>query len=1131
MTRHDTGAGGAVVPHAAAAILTGLTFLPATFAADAPSGYYRQPAIRGGVIVFASEGDLWRVSVEGGAARRLTTHPDDETFPAISADGRTVAFVGRYEGPAEVYTMSIEGGLPERWTYSADSRVMVSNWTDDGHLLYATRIYSTLPSHQLTSLDPESGTASLIPLAQAADGCYDDRGRLFFTRLPNQGSRTKRYAGGSAENLWRFDGEGEAVALTGDYAGTSRDPMWWNGRLYFSTDRDGTMNIWSMKGDGSDLRQHTEHVGFDVLGPDLSEGRIVYQLGADLYLYDIRADRSTRLDIDLDSDFDDLRERWIDDPASYVTSAHPSFDGSKVALTARGDVFVVPRKRGRLVEVTRDPDVRQREARFLPEGDTLVTLSDASGEVELWTFPANGIGEASQLTDDGTILRWETLPSPDGRWIAHHDKSRRLALFDTETGTNRVIASTREGGGEYEGLAWSGDSRWLAFVQPRSTGFGQVMVCDTRDASLHAVTSERSNAHSPAWSPDGQWLWFIADRNLQTAVGGPWGLYQPEPFIHARAEIFGVALTADAAWPFREPTELDDARAEEDGDDDAPDSDADAGADEAVADDAQVASEDAEAGDDDGDKDEATPVEIDFEGLMWRQHRVPVPAGNYFALMATDKRLLWLSTPAVEWGLSLQAAALSNDKLPPEVETLVEGLNSVEMTGDGKSLLLGRRGQWYVVDANAGGMKLEDDARLDLSGWMFSVDPRTEWRQIFVEAWRLERDYLYDPDMHGVDWEAMLQKYLPLVDRVSTRDELADVIAQMVAELSALHIFVYGGDHPDGEDNIAVGFLGAACRRDPGADGWRVERIYRNEPDDPAGRSPLAAPGVDVQEGDIITRINGRPTLEARDLGQMLRNQVERQVLLDVRDGDSGATRQVIVHPISAGEFLDLRYDDWEYSRRLLVEEWGAGDIGYVHLRAMGDDNYEEWARNFYPVFNRKGLVLDVRHNRGGNIDSWILEKLMRKAWFYWQYREGEPSWNMQYAFRGHLVVLCDELTASDGEAVTEGVRRLELGTVMGTRTWGGEVWLSSSNFLVDRGIATAAEFGVFGPEGEWLIEGHGVEPDIEVDNPPHATFNGEDAQLRAAIDFLQRRIEEEPVEDIVVPPLPDKSSPDNRGR
>jgi len=352
----------------------------------------------------------------------------------------------------------------------------------------------------------------------------------------------------------------------------------------------------------------------------------------------------------------------------------------------------------------------------------------------------------------------------------------------------------------------------------------------------------------------------------------------------------------------------------------------------------------------------------------------------------------------------------------------------------------------------------------------------------------------------------------------------------MVGELSALHIFVRGGDIRQGEQ-VPSGTLGATFVRDEQAGGFRVEHIYRSDPDIPDELSPLAQLNVNVAEGDVIESVNGIPALSSRDIEQLLRNQAGKQVLLGVKPKAGGASRQVIVTPITMARENDLRYDEWEYTRRLAVEKEGNGKLGYVHLRAMSAANITEWQREFYPVFDRDGLIIDVRHNNGGNIDSWILEKLLRKAWFFWQPRVGDPTWNMQYAFRGHVVVLVDQNTASDGEAFAEGFRRLGLGKVIGTRTWGGEIWLTQSNVLVDRGIATAAEIGVFGPEGDWLIEGHGVEPDIVVDNLPHATFNGEDAQLAAAIKHLQDELRRKPIPVPIAPKYPDKAPKESPSR
>jgi tricorn protease len=526
------------------------------------------------------------------------------------------------------------------------------------------------------------------------------------------------------------------------------------------------------------------------------------------------------------------------------------------------------------------------------------------------------------------------------------------------------------------------------------------------------------------------------------------------------------------------------------------------------------------------DKEKEKPgepvVKIDLDGIQARLIEVPVPPGNYSELALNDTALFWLSTPAGDKKAILSAAAIARDEV--EVKTVTTDVKGYELSADGEKLLIQKEDELYIVDAGADAAKLEKK-EVNLEHWALSVQPREEWKQMFVEAWRLERDYFYDRGMHGVDWPAMRKKYEPLVERVNSRDELADLTAQMVSELSALHIFVKGGELRKGPDEVQPASLGAELARDEAAGGYRVAHVYQSDPDEPEEVAPLARHAVRVQQGDVIELINGVRVLSVPDVGVLLRHKAGRQVLLRVKPAGGGASRDVIVTPQSAEEAANLRYREWEYTRRLAVEEQGKGDIGYVHLRAMGGENFTEWARNFFPVFTRKGLIIDVRNNQGGNIDSWILSRLLRKAWFHWTQRVGQaPSWNMQFAFRGHLVVLCNEMTASDGEAFTEGFKRLGLGKVIGTRTWGGEIWLSGENFLVDKGIATAAEFGVYGPEGAWLIEGHGVDPDVVVDNLPHATFKGEDAQLKAAIAHLQKMIKEKPVEVPPVPKYPNKA-------
>ena len=462
------------------------------------------------------------------------------------------------------------------------------------------------------------------------------------------------------------------------------------------------------------------------------------------------------------------------------------------------------------------------------------------------------------------------------------------------------------------------------------------------------------------------------------------------------------------------------------------------------------------------------------------------------------------------------------------------------MSQDTKKLLIRKKDAFYIIDAAAAPASDLEKRALNLAGWSLNLIPRQQWKQMFIESWRLMRDYFWDTNMHGVDWRAMLDKYLPLVDRATNRAELSDIIAQMVGELSALHHFVRGGDIRTGRDEISFGNLGGVLVRDEANGGWRITRIYQSEPDDPQRISPLAKPEVACKVGDVIDFIDGVSTLSVPDYQQLLRTKAGRQVLLHIKPAKVGgadgagfdAARDAIIVPISAGSESDLRYTDWEDSRRLMVEKLSGGRIGYLHLRAMGGGDWSNFVKGFYPVFNREGLILDVRNNRGGNIDSWVLSKLLRKQWAAFTGRVANPpSWNMQYAFRGHMVGLCNERTSSDGETFCEGLRRLNLGKVIGVRTWGGGIWLTSSNVLVDRGLASASEFGVFGPEGNWMIEGRGFEPDITVDNGPSATFNGDDTQLKAAVEHLMKLMAEQPVKPLTPPTRPIKSSPDNAAK
>jgi len=1097
---------------AIAACLVAAAALAASGPSQARNAYYRYPAVHGDTVVFTSEGDLWSVDIHGGYPRRLTSNSGIESKATISPDGQSIAFVAQYDGPSDVYVMPAGGGVPQRRTWDGDS--VPAAWTPDGRLLVSTTRFSTLPDPKLVLLGSR-GERELVPLAAGADAAYSTDGHtLFFTRWRKQPSFTKRYQGGEAESIWVFDGNGEAAPLTADWHGTSHNPMFWDGRVYFLSDRDGVMNVWSMDGHGHDLKQVSHQKPLDVGSASMSDGRIVYSCGADLWSLDVKTGREAVIPITLVSDLDQLRDHWVKRPLTFLSDVHISPDGANAVFTARGEVFTLPAKSGRIVKVAGTPGVRYRDARYLPDGKNLVLLSTESGENEFWRYAANGQGAAEQWTHDAKVLRWDGMPSPDGHWLAHRDKDQQLWIYDIKLNRDRRIAQSSHG--DFTDLRWSPDSRWLSYVQPAANRFDQIHVLNAESGETQSITSDRYDSDSAAWSEDGKWLYFLSDRSLKTTVESPWGPRQPDPHFARPMKIYELALTVGSRSPFLPADELHP--------DSAPKPAPRAGTELHAGAEPRAGSEAAKSA-----AVKTPDVRIDFTNLAERVQEVPAPAGNYSNLQATDKRLCWLNAadePDPKSALQCMDIANKGD----EPETISDAVKNFEISLDRKKLLLAKEHEFFIFDADVKAAALNDSkvtgkAQINLSRWTFATNPRAEFRGIFLDAWRLERDYFYDRKMVGVDWNAMRARYLPLVDRVSDREELNDVIAQMAGELSTLHTFVHGGDGRRPMDQVDVGALGAILRRDEKAGGFVVDHIYLHDPDLPNEAPPFERPESRLREGEVIVGIDGENALSAADERAMLLGKAGMQVLLRVKSG-SGEMRDVLVTAMKLSDEWALRYREWEYTRRLKVERQSNGQLGYVHLRAMGPEDIDQWAREYYPVFNRQGLIIDVRHNHGGNIDSWLLGKLLRQAWFYWQPRVGDPEWNMQYAFRGHIVVLCDEETASDGEAFTEGFRRFKLGRVIGVRTWGGEVWLNGDNFQADGGIATAAEIGVFGPEGQWLIEGHGVDPDVVVDNLPHATFGGADAQLQAAIDMLQDEIRKDPRPVPKAPPYPNKLPP-----
>jgi tricorn protease len=737
-------------------------------------------------------------------------------------------------------------------------------------------------------------------------------------------------------------------------------------------------------------------------------------------------------------------------------------------------------------------------AQFISKNDEVVFLSDESGEMELWKTGKDGFSSPAQLTSGSQSLIMGFQPSPDGKYIAYTEKDYLLKVYDTEKKISRLIDQDNTGG--FDDLAWSPDGKWLAYVDPAQNQTAQIKVIHLETNQSYYLTTDRTESYNPVFSADGKWLYFISDRTFNAVVGSPWGPRQPEPFYNKTAKMYMLALYDSLRSPFLTTDELNPKMEEK-----------------------KEESKEQKA---DAKKDKPKPQKPekipDMAGASFRLFEVPVPADNISSLLVNDKFLYWIQSDINDrQNRKLFALEISN-KINNKPVEITDNVSGFEFSGNGKKILIRKNDGVYVTDADGKKADLKD-AKITLKDWMFKVDPIEDRKQMLVDAWRLERDYFYDKKMHGVDWKAVLDRHLPLVERITDRFELDELLISMVSELSALHTFVYGGEKREAPDDISPASLGARLVKNTSKGGYVIDHIYKGDPDFPEQRSPLSQPQFQIKVGDIITKVNGVDVLTVDHINRLLDKKDGQEVRLTLKDND-GKVYDQIVKPVSMLNDAGFRYNEWEYTRRLEVEGKSDSRIGYFHLRAMGGDNFQEFVKGYYPVFNREGLIIDVRNNRGGNIDSWILNRLLRKAWFYWQSRAGSPYWNMQYAFRGHIVVLCNEFTASDGEAFAEGIKQLDLGEVIGTRTWGGEIWLSSSNRLVDNGIATASEMGVYTQDGQWIIEGHGVVPDNVVDNLPFATYQGNDAQLEAAIQFLQKKMKDEPVTIPPFPPMPDKS-------
>lgn len=1081
----------------------------------AEEGYYQHPAASGDVLVFASEGDLWRSARSGGTAVRLTNADGEESEPAISPDGTLIAFTASYDSDRDIYVMPVAGGRPRRLTFEGGA-VRTIGWTPDGRVIYSSAITGGGMGEVLHTIDPSGGEAQPVPLWRANDGVFGADGRtLFFTRrglYARARDNAVLYRGGGMEQLWRWQtgSKAEAVQLLADFGAPIRMPMAHGGRIYFIADKSGRDAVWSVNEDGRDLRQDSPELPFPVLQASMDAGDVFLQNGADLHMFSTSRGTIEKLAIDLVSDREQTRVRAIDDPMRWFEAARISASGEMVAVTARGRVALAAPGQLRRIELPVPLAARARQAVQSPDGKQVLMVLDQGDRGDIFALPADGTGTPVAVTKGYDAHIWSFAIAPDGKTLVVWDKKSRLQKVDIATGRVTLLARNESGADDaFADIAFSPDSSHIAYAEVALTNGGNtadIQIQNLATGRRVQATSGKYNNYAPAFAHDGAWIYFISDRNFAPEPGSPWGDRNMGVAFADRGEIYALQLDPSAGFRMREDNELTRAGGANKPDDAATN-----------------ASDDAAPKDEVKDKKAkpapAKPV-IVLDGVASRLYKLPVKPGVEGQLLANEKFLY------TRRGDDLVSIAI--DKKDPREEVFASGARGMDLSADRKTaLVLSGTPNKPVLALVPADRKLPDKPAphlVRLGDWRLTIDPRAEWRQMFIDAWRLRRDFLFDPALRGVDWNAVRAAREPFLDRIGSRSELDAVLGEMSSQVGALHSQVGGGELRVDRENPAMAFLGA--RVTPVAGGLRIDSILRAEADLVSQLPPLRRPGVDVQAGDVIRLVDGRPVASLADLQQAIATKAGQQVRLDLtRD-----TRKLsaIVEPMSADGNRQAHYADFVQGKRAETERLSGGKIGYIHLRAMGPDDVASFARDYFPQLGKQGLIIDVRGNNGGNIDSIIIGMLMRKAWAFWANADGTgiPTTNMQNAYRGHVAVLIDERTYSDGETFAAAIKSLGIAPLVGTRTAGAGVWLSDRPTLADDGIARTAESPQFALDGSWIVEGLGVGPDVEVENLPHAAFAGKDAQLEAAVGLLGDAIARSPVPVLKPQPLAPLGTP-----
>ena len=1036
-------------------------------------------------VTFVYAGDIYIADINSGKSTRLTSHEGLELFPKFSRDGSKIAFSAEYSGSRQVYVMNIDGSALKQLTYyndvgpmpprgGFDYRVMDWSADDKNILVRANRLPWGVRMGRPIWVPVDGGLEQNLPVPETGGGMLSGDGKTYvYTPVDREWRTWKRHRGGRAQDVWTYDLENNTSKQLTSHPATDNQPVWLKDNIYFASDRDYTLNLFRYQ-ENADPVKVTNHDDYDVLWVSAGPEAIVYEAGGYLWRYQPGSE-TQRLKIKVDGNRQYHRPAFKS-AASTINSMDISKDGKRAVFAARGELFTVPAKHGEIRNITNTPDAREIAVSWSPNGKTVAYLSDATGEYELYVKAQSGSGKATQVTKNSAIWRFNPRWSPDGKSFAYGDKNQKLWITradgksstEVTTGVNNDITYYR----------WSPDSRWLAYLMTADNGMASVYVYDTKNKSNHQITSERTNEGSPVFSRDGKYVFFTSERDYNLNFSS----YEFNYLYHNATRVYALALT-NSVGPIY-PLKSD-----------------------------EVASGGKSSKKEGKDKKKGTQVVISFSGLNSRVMALNGNSGNYNNLSAGTDGLFAIRTQ--NGSNDLIKMNISENKAP---EVVASGVNNYVLSRDGKKLLVQVGSDYSIIDAKP--KQEPSKSKLKLSDMKVKVDPKVEWQQVYDDAWRIARDWFYDPNMHGMDWQAIRARYQPMVDAASHRTDINYVLGEVGGELNAGHTYVQSGDQPTVE-RLDGGLIGAELSVSNNGN-YRIDKIYGGENWHNAFRSPLTEIGVKASVGDYILAVNGQSVKSVDNIYALFENTVGKQVTLTLSKSSNGKKSwTTVIRPVRSE--TSLRYLDWVNSRAALVEKLSGGKIGYVHLPNTAIPGNRELFKQFLPQITKDALIIDDRYNGGGFIPDRMMELMGRQTMNYWKRRGLKPNATPFVAHDGPKVMLTNAYSSSGGDALPWYFRKMGLGKIIGTRTWGGLIGISGAPALVDGGVLLPPTFRILDTQGNWVVENEGVSPDIEVIDRPELIYQGKDPSIERAVEELLKDLKDNPRKSIKAPPAPTK--------